>query len=81
MKRLRIAMVKMLKIVWDSSEHLVIPIADGIFRKIIMTDSIKTAALNALCYNKEHMDTSLQKSSIINFRSLTSQGANTRDPK
>jgi hypothetical protein len=51
MKRLRIAMVKMLKIVWDSSEHLVIPIADGIFRKIIMTDSIKTAALNAPCYN------------------------------
>jgi hypothetical protein len=32
------------------SEHLVISIADWIFRKIIMTDSTKTAALNAPCY-------------------------------
>jgi hypothetical protein len=51
MKRLRIAMVKILKRVWELSEHLVISIADHVFRKVIMTDSIKKATLNALCYH------------------------------
>jgi hypothetical protein len=45
MKRLRIAMVNILKVVWELSELLVISIAD--FKKISMTDSIKTAAINA----------------------------------
>jgi hypothetical protein len=35
-----------------------------------MIDSIKAEALNAPCYKQDHMDTSLQKSSIVNFRSL-----------
>jgi hypothetical protein len=51
MKRLRIAMVKILKSSLGIVRHLVISIADCIFRKIIMTGSIKIAALNALCYN------------------------------
>jgi hypothetical protein len=45
MKRLRIVMVKMLKSSLGIVRHLVISIVDCIFRRIIMTDSIKTAAL------------------------------------
>jgi hypothetical protein len=48
MKRLRIAMVKILKGSLGIVRHLVISIADCIFRKISMTDSIKTAALMLL---------------------------------
>jgi hypothetical protein len=51
MKRLRIAMVKILKSSLGIVRHLVIFIVDCIFRKINMTDSIKTAALNTPCYN------------------------------
>jgi hypothetical protein len=51
MKRLRMAMVKMLKSSLRIVRHLVISIADSIFRKISMTGSIKTAAPNAPCYN------------------------------
>jgi hypothetical protein len=45
MKRLRTAMVKILKSSLGIVRHLVISIVDCIFRRIIMTDSIKTAAL------------------------------------
>jgi hypothetical protein len=45
MKRLRIVMVKMLKGSLGIVRHLVISIVDCIFRRIIMTDSIKTTAL------------------------------------
>jgi hypothetical protein len=45
MKRLRIAMVKILKSSLGIVRHLVISTGDYTFRKIIMTDSIKTAAL------------------------------------
>jgi hypothetical protein len=48
MKRLRIAMVKILKSSLGIVRHLVISIIDCIFRRIIMTDSIKTAALMLL---------------------------------
>jgi hypothetical protein len=43
MKRLRIAMVKILKSSLGIVRHLVISIVDCILRKIIMTDNIKTA--------------------------------------
>jgi hypothetical protein len=48
MKRLRIAMVKILKSSFGLFGYLVIPIADCNLRRIIMTDSIKTAALMLL---------------------------------
>jgi hypothetical protein len=48
MKRLRMAMIKTLKSSLGIVRHLVISIADCIFRKISMTDSIKTAALMLL---------------------------------
>jgi hypothetical protein len=51
MKRLRIAMVKILKSSLGIVRHLVISIADCIFRKISMIDTIKTAVLNSPCYN------------------------------
>jgi hypothetical protein len=51
MKRLRIAMVKILKSSLGIVRHLVISIIDRILRKIIMTDSIKAAALSVPCYN------------------------------
>jgi hypothetical protein len=51
MKRLRIAMVKILKSSLGTVRHLIISIAGFIFRKIGMTDSIKTAALMLLVRN------------------------------
>jgi hypothetical protein len=51
MKRLRIAMVKVLRSSLGIVKHLVIFIADCVFRKIKMTDSTKTAALNAPGYS------------------------------
>jgi energy-converting hydrogenase Eha subunit G len=48
MKRLRIAMVKILKSSLGIVRHLVISIGDYTFKKIIMTDSIKIAALMLL---------------------------------
>jgi hypothetical protein len=69
MTRLRIAMVKTL----ESSLGIVRTFSYFCcrqhFRKRIMTDSIKTAILSAPCYNE---DTTLWKSSIINFRYLRS---------
>jgi hypothetical protein len=50
MKILQIAMVRKLKSSLGIVRHLVIPIADCIFKNIIMADIIKTAALNASCY-------------------------------
>jgi hypothetical protein len=48
MKRLRMIMVKILKSNLGIVRHLVMFIADCIFRKINMTGSIKTAALMLL---------------------------------
>jgi hypothetical protein len=50
MKRLRLAKIKTLQNSLGIAGHLVTSIVDCIFRKISMTDSIKTAALNAPCY-------------------------------
>jgi hypothetical protein len=70
----RIAMVKILKSSLGIVRHLVIAIADCIFRKISMTDSIRTAALTCLVTIRNMWATSLQKSSIVNFRALQIRG-------
>jgi hypothetical protein len=54
MKRLSIAMAKILKSSLGIVRHFVISIVDCIFRKIIMTDSIKTAALILLLHSGTH---------------------------
>jgi hypothetical protein len=48
MKRLRMAIVKILKSSLGIVRHLIISIVDCIFRKISMTDSVKTASLMLL---------------------------------
>jgi energy-converting hydrogenase Eha subunit G len=55
MKRLSIAMAKILKNSLGIVRYLVISIVDCIFRKIIMTDSIKTAALILLLHLGTHL--------------------------